>query len=95
MSSEREKTSTTSIIYALDASSSMKGEKIEMSKKAGVALAYNAIKNKDKVGLVVFGSEIKEEITPTEDFNYLLNKITTIRATKQTDSSPAVMIFEI
>lgn len=85
ISFERQKTSTTSIIYALDASSSMKGEKIEMSKKAGVALAYNAIKNKDKVGLVVFGSEIKEEIPPTEDFNQLLNKITTIRATKQTD----------
>ncbi|MFC1769264.1 VWA domain-containing protein [Nanoarchaeota archaeon] len=73
------------VIYAIDASGSMKGKKIENCKKAGVALAYKVIEAKDKVGLLVFGSDIKEEVYPTYDFNELLDKITRIKASKETD----------
>lgn len=73
------------IIYAIDASGSMRGSKIESCKKAGIALAYKAIDAKDKVGLLVFGSEIKEEVMPTYDFSELLDKITRVRASKETD----------
>ncbi|MBW3021158.1 VWA domain-containing protein, partial [Candidatus Woesearchaeota archaeon] len=73
------------IIYGLDASGSMKGNKIKAAKKAGVALAYKAISEKNKVGLLVFETEIKESIPPTEDFPKLLEKISLVRATKQTD----------
>ena len=83
--SERESKGRVQIIYALDASGSMKGKKIEVCKKAGIALAYKAIEAKDKVGLIVFGSEIKEEIPPIEDFPELLKKITGIIAQRQTD----------
>ena len=83
--SERQSKGQAYVVYAIDASGSMKGKKIEMSKKAGIALAYKAISAKDKVGLIVFGSDIKEEITPTDDFSLLLKEITKIRASKQTD----------
>ena len=73
------------IVYGIDASASMKGDKIETCKKAGVALAYKAISDKDKVGLVVFGSEVKDFVVPTTDFGFLLNKITRVRASRQTD----------
>jgi len=73
------------IVYGLDASGSMKGIKLDKCKKAGIALAYKAIEEKDKVGLIVFGSEIKEEIAPTEDFTKLLKSITSIKASKETD----------
>ena len=73
------------IVYALDASGSMKGKKIEACKKAGIALAYKAINEKDKVGLIVFGSEIKEVVQPTSDFTQLLKEITRIKASKETD----------
>jgi len=85
VTSEREGRGKVSIIFALDASASMKGKKLEMSKKAGIALAYNAIRDKDDVGLVVFGSEIKSAIPPTRDFSTLLNEISHIKASKQTD----------
>ena len=75
----------TYIIYALDASGSMKGKKIEACKKAGIALAYKAINEKDKVGLIVFGSEIKNIVEPTSDFTRLLKEITNVRASKETD----------
>jgi Mg-chelatase subunit ChlD len=83
--SQRQSKGQIQMIYALDASGSMKGKKIEMSKKAGVALSYKAIEAKDKVGLIVFGSEIKEEIMPTDDFPLLLKEITKIKASRQTD----------
>ena len=82
---EKQSKGQTYIVYALDASGSMKGKKLEACKKAGIALAYKAINEKDKVGLIVFGSEIKEVVEPTNDFTRLLKEITRIRATKETD----------
>ncbi len=82
---ERKSRGSIYLIYALDASGSMKGAKIDLCKKAGVALAYKAIQEKDKVGLLVFGSDIKEEIPPTEDFLLLLKAMTQIKASKETN----------
>lgn len=85
MTSEREGKGKISIILGLDASASMKGLKLETCKKAGTALAYKAVEDKDDIGLVVFGSKIKAAIQPCQDFNTILNTITTIKASKQTD----------
>jgi Mg-chelatase subunit ChlD len=63
----------------------MKGAKIDACKRAGIALAYKAIDERDKVGLIVFGSEIKTAIEPTQDFSYLLKSITSAKASKETD----------
>lgn len=82
---ERQSKGQNYIIYALDASGSMKGPKIDACKRAGIALAYKALNEKDKVGLIVFGSEIKEAVRPTDDFNLLLKEIARVRASKQTD----------
>lgn len=79
------------IIYAMDASGSMKGEKIDYCKKAGIALAYKAISEKDKVGLLVFGSDIEDVIHPTSDFMLLLESIAKIRAKKETDIANTIL----
>ena len=82
---ERQSKGTAYIIYGLDASGSMRGSKIEMAKKAGIALAYKAMQAKDKIGLIVFGSEIKEFLEPTSNFPLLLKEITKARASKETN----------
>ncbi len=82
---ERESKGLTYIIYGMDISGSMRGKKINMSKKAGVALAYKAIDNKDKVGLVIFNDEVRDDISPTIDFSKILKTITTARASKETN----------
>jgi len=89
--SEREGKGKVSILFALDASSSMKGKKLETCKKAGIALAYRAIQDKDDVGLVVFGSEIICSIPPTQDFSLLLNAMSGIKASKQTDFAAMII----
>ncbi len=85
ITSQRQSKGKVSIIFALDASASMKGQKIEMCKKAGITLAHKAIEDKDHVGLVVFGSDIKKAIPPMQDFSTLLEAIAYIKASKQTD----------
>jgi Mg-chelatase subunit ChlD len=82
---EREKKGGISIIYALDSSGSMKGEKIKMGKMAGVALAYKAISEKNKVGVIVFNEEVKNFILPTLDFQDVLMSLANIRSRAETD----------
>lgn len=82
---QRQSKGAVNIIYGLDSSASMKGDKIATCKKAGIALAYKAINDKDKVGLVVFGIEVKDFVEPTDDFGLLLNRITRVKASRQTD----------
>ena len=82
---ERDSKGKIHIVYGLDASGSMKGKKLELCKKAGIALAYKAIDEQDSVGLIVFGSDIEETIYPTTDFGQFLKTIVRIRAKKQTD----------
>lgn len=82
---ERDNRGMIYVIYCLDASGSMKGKKIELCKRAGVALAYKATDEMDRVGLLVFGSEIEDAVYPTTDFNQFVKAIVRIRAKKQTD----------
>ena len=83
--SERTGKGRVSLIIALDSSASMKGRKLDTCKRAGAALAYKAIQEKDDVGLVVFGSEIKAALPPTRELPAILETISSIRASKQTD----------
>ncbi len=78
------------IIYAIDSSGSMKGKKIEMAKKAGVALAYKAIDNKDRVGIIAFGSEVKAKVSPTDDFYQIISELTHIIASKETNFATTI-----
>ena len=75
------------IIYGIDASGSMKGDKLTMCKKAGLALAYTAIKAKDEVGMIVFGKEIQNKVNPTTNFHALLERISDIKAADETNLS--------
>jgi Mg-chelatase subunit ChlD len=74
-----------SIVYAMDASGSMRGAKLGISKKAGIALAFRAINDRNDVGLVVFTSKIEKSIPPTRDFPLLLDELAKIRAGQETD----------
>jgi Mg-chelatase subunit ChlD len=73
------------IVYALDASGSMRGKKLEQCKKAGIALAYRAIEGRDKVGLIVFGKNVKSTVEVTDNFPILLKEIVKIRAGSETN----------
>ncbi len=76
-----------SVIFALDASGSMKGEKLSRCKKAGIALCYKAIEEKDSAGLIIFGKDIQKKVEPTRDFSRLLKEIASVRAASETDIS--------
>lgn len=73
------------VVFALDSSGSMRGNKINAAKKAGVALCYKATQNKDKVGIIIFSDKIELQVDPTTEFDRLLTAITKIKAAAQTD----------
>lgn len=87
---ERQHEGHISIIYGIDASGSMKGEKLRIAKKSGIALAFKAIEEKNKVGMVVFGSDIKDFVEPTRDFMSLLKKLAEIKASMETDIAKSI-----
>ncbi|MFT4304225.1 MAG: vWA domain-containing protein [Candidatus Woesearchaeota archaeon] len=82
---ERKSHGRIEIIYAIDASGSMRGKKIETAKKAGIALGFKALENKDKVGLIVFGKDVKQELSPMNDFKQIIMNLTNIRASQETN----------
>lgn len=88
---KRRSKGTFEIMYAVDASVSMKGEKLSNAKKAGVALAYKAIQNKDKVGLLLFSDEVLAEVPPSLDFVRILNALTCVKASRQTNIAQTIL----
>ncbi len=78
------------VVYGLDVSGSMKGPKLNVAKKSGVALAYKATSQNDKVGLIAFNSEIVKELEPVSEFNIFLDNIVSINASKETNLVHAI-----
>jgi Mg-chelatase subunit ChlD len=89
--SERRSKGMINLIYGLDASASMKGDKLAVAKKAGIALAHKAIQRKDNAGIIVFGRDVTEAVAPTQDFAHLLDRIVRIKASRETDFTKLVM----
>ncbi len=87
---EREERGRIQVVYALDASGSMRGEKLSQSKRAGIALAFRAIEEGNEVGLLVFTSRIEKVLAPTRDFTSLLHELTLVRAGKETDLAQTI-----
>lgn len=82
---ERRQHGAVYIVYGLDASGSMNGRKLDVAKKAGVALSFAALERQDKVGVIIFSKDVKEAIAPTDDFGLLLRTITPVVASHETD----------
>ncbi len=76
----RESKSLLNVVFALDASSSMRGQKLAQCKRSALSLAFNAIRNKDNVGIVVFGADLKAVVEPTRDFGRIVRTIMRARA---------------
>ena len=87
---ERRRKGRIQVVFAVDSSGSMRGEKISMCKRAGIALAYKAIEEGNEAGLVVFTSEIEAAIAPTRSFTELLDQLVTIKAGWETDLAKTI-----
>ncbi len=84
---ERKKKANMEIIFALDTSASMKGQKIKYSKMAGIGLSFWATSHSDKVGLINFSKEVEEVVKPTTDFSQIAMAISKVSPSGQTDIS--------
>jgi len=88
---EREQKGRIQIIYALDSSGSMRGEKIKMSKRAGIALAFKAIEERNEVGLMLFTKQVDLAFPPTRNFPLLLDELVKVRAGSETNITEVLL----
>ena len=79
-----------SVVYAIDASSSMKGNKLEAARKSAISLAYKALYDKNKLGIINFSDKINDSILTT-NFSEAINFIYDIMPNAQTDLGKAIM----
>ena len=87
---DREARQDVNIVYALDTSGSMKGEKLRLAKRAGVALGHRAIRDNNKVGLIIFGSDIEKKVGLTKDFFSFVKPLALSTPGQETDIALAV-----
>ncbi len=86
----REREGRISVIYGMDASGSMKGEKIGMAKRAGVALSHKAVNENNEVGLVVFGTGVKRSVAPCQDVESLLQTLASVSPGRETNIADTI-----
>lgn len=89
-SHQREARQQLNVVYAMDTSGSMKGEKLSLAKKAGVALANRAIRDRNKVGLVLFDQELNEKTPLTSDLLTLVRPLVDVVPGYETDIALAI-----
>lgn len=87
---DRQSQQQVNVVYALDTSGSMKGEKIKLAKKAGVSLADKAISDRNNVGLVIFGSEVKSNVPLTREFLSIVGPLAKTNPGRETDLGLAI-----
>ncbi len=87
VSKERSAKGKIDIFYCVDASGSMKGDKIKTAKKAGLALAHKATSRKDKTGVIVFSSKIEQKQPLTHNFSEIVKVFSKIKTSGETDIS--------
>ncbi len=86
----REARGTKHVVFLLDSSGSMRETKIDHAKRAGVALAYKAINDGNKIGLVVFSTSVLVAEKPSRDFTSILRKIARVSPRKETNLAEAI-----
>lgn len=87
---ERSSKANLSIVYAIDASSSMKGQKLEAARKSAISLAYKTISDKNKLGIINFSDKINDSVFTT-NFEEAINFIYDIVPNAQTDIEKAIL----
>lgn len=78
------------VVYALDTSGSMMGDKLDLAKRAGIALSWKSIREKNMAGTVIFSSEVKDFVAPCKDIKKIASSLTSTKASAETDLGMAI-----
>ncbi len=78
------------IVYCVDASGSMLGDKINAAKRAGLTLAFKAIMDKNFVSIIGFSSDVVVQTPLTNDFKLILETILKLKPRGKTSIATAI-----
>lgn len=79
-----------SLVYCIDASGSMRGDKINAAKRAGLMLSFKALKDNNKVAILGFSSQVDSLIPLTKNFKQIIQVISRLKPKGQTSLAIAI-----
>lgn len=85
------------LVFALDKSSSMKGEKFSLAKQALIKNARESlakVSEDSRVGIVAFGSEAERVCEPTDDLNVIDQELSVVKASGSTAMDDGIRMAE-
>ena len=87
---ERTRSVSLDIVYALDVSGSMHGDKLDAGKKAAVGLAFTGTKAGDRVGVVAFNVRPTRVVEPTPQVEQVAREVASLSPALGTDIAAAI-----
>lgn len=89
---EKAKRTGINFVFALDASGSMRGSKIDSCKRAAIGLAYLSLKEGDKVAVVAFRKHAQEAISFNEDLETFARKVVRLTPHSTTNMAEGIRL---
>ncbi len=87
---DREEELGLDIIYVIDTSGSMAGDRIDAAKRAAIALAHKGIKSGDRVGIVGFDSRAEVVAPLSADLESVITSVMALKPGGSTDIGEAI-----
>ncbi len=87
---DREEELGLDIIYVIDTSGSMAGDRIDAAKRAAIALAHKGIKSGDRVGIVGFDSRAEVVAPLSADLESIITSVMALKPGGSTDIGEAI-----
>ncbi|WP_148688475.1 AAA family ATPase [Methanopyrus sp. SNP6] len=89
---DREEEVGLDIVYVIDTSGSMSGDRIDAAKRAAIALAHFSVKAGDRVGIVGFNTKAKIIVDITSDVEGIITKVMSLKPGGATDIGEAIRV---
>ncbi len=89
---DREEEVGIDIVYAIDTSGSMAGDRIDAAKRAAIALTHFSLRHQDRVGIVEFNSKARVVTDITSDIEKIITEVISLKPGGATDIGDAIRV---
>ncbi len=89
---DREEEVRLDLVYVIDTSGSMAGDRIDAAKRAAIALTHFSLRHRDRVGIVEFNSRARVVTDITSDVERIITRVISLKPGGATDVGDAIRV---